>query len=302
MIAYIHANRDRFGVEPICKVLPIAPSTYYAAGRRPRSARSRRDEELKVEIRRVHAENFGVYGARKVWRQLRREGVVVARCTVERLMGELGLQGVRRGKARRTTTPDVTAPRPADLVDRDFAVARPNRLWVADLTYVASWSGFVYVALVIDAFSRFIVGWQAARSLRTDLALDALEMAIWQRRGGLDGLVHHSDRGSQYTSIRYTERLAEAGAVTSVGSRGDSYDNALAETIIGLYKTELIRRRGPWRGIDEVEYATLEWVDWFNHRRLLEPIGHVPPAEFEAAYHQREDPSRTAGLKDPSLR
>jgi putative transposase len=302
MIAYIHANRDRFGVEPICKVLPIAPSTYYAAGRRPRSARSRRDEELKVEIRRVHAENFGVYGARKVWRQLRREGVGVARCTVERLMGELGLQGVRRGKARRTTTPDVTAPRPADLVDRDFAVARPNRLWVADLTYVASWSGFVYVALVIDAFSRFIVGWQAARSLRTDLALDALEMAIWQRRGGLDGLVHHSDRGSQYTSIRYTERLAEAGAVTSVGSRGDSYDNALAETIIGLYKTELIRRRGPWRGIDEVEYATLEWVDWFNHRRLLEPIGHVPPAEFEAAYHQREDPSRTAGLKDPSLR
>jgi putative transposase len=302
MIAYIHANRDRFGVEPICKVLPIAPSTYYAAGRRPRSARSRRDEELKVEIRRVHAENFGVYGARKVWRQLRREGVGVARCTVERLMGELGLQGVRRGKARRTTTPDVTAPRPADLVDRDFAVARPNRLWVADLTYVASWSGFVYVALVIDAFSRFIVGWQAARSLRTDLALDALEMAIWQRRGGLDGLVHHSDRGSQYTSIRYTERLAEAGAVTSVGSRGDSYDNALAETIIGLYKTELIRRRGPWRGIDEVEYATLEWVDWFNHRRLLEPIGHVPPAEFEVAYHQREDPSRTAGLKDPSLR
>jgi putative transposase len=187
-------------------------------------------------------------------------------------------------------------------VDRDFAVARPTRLWVADLTYVASWSGFVYVALVIDAFSRFIVGWQAARSLRTDLALDALEMAIWQRRGGLDGLVHHSDRGSQYTSIRYTERLAEAGAVTSVGSRGDSYDNALAETIIGLYKTELIRRRGPWRGIDEVEYATLEWVDWFNHRRLLEPIGHVPPAEFEVAYHQREDPSRTAGLKDPSLR
>jgi putative transposase len=302
MIAYIHANRDRFGVEPICKVLPIAPSTYYAAGRRPRSARSRRDEELKVEIRRVHAENFGVYGARKVWRQLRREGVGVARCTVERLMGELGLAGVRRGKARRTTTPDVTAPRPADLVDRDFAVARPNRLWVADLTYVASWSGFVYVAFTIDAFSRFIVGWQAARSLRTDLALDALEMAIWQRRGGLDGLVHHSDRGSQYTSIRYTERLAEAGAVTSVGSRGDSYDNALAETIIGLYKTELIRRRGPWRGIDEVEYATLEWVDWFNHRRLLEPIGHVPPAEFEAAYHQREDPSRTAGLKDPSLR
>jgi putative transposase len=302
MIAYIDANRDRFGVEPICQVLPIAPSTYYAARRRPPPARSRRDQELKVEIRRVHAANFGVYGARKVWRQLHREGIVVARCTVERLMGELGLAGVRRGKSRRTTTPEPTAARPADLVERDFSASRPNRLWVADLTYVATWSGFVYVAFVIDAFSRFIVGWQAARSLRTDLALDALEMAIWTRRGELDGLVHHSDRGSQYLAIRYTERLAEAGAVTSVGSRGDSYDNALAETIIGLYKTELIRRRGRWQGLDPVEYATLEWVDWFNHRRLLEPIGHVPPAEFEATYHRREDPSRTARPKDPSLR
>jgi putative transposase len=302
MIAYIDANRDWFGVEPICQVLPIAPSTYYDAKRRLPSARALRDEELKVEIRRVHADNFGVYGARKVWRQLHREGIVVARCTVERLMGELGLAGVRRGKARRTTTPDAAAPRPADLVERDFSATGPNQLWVADLTYVATWSGFVYVALVIDAFSRFLVGWQVARSLRTDLALDALEMALWQRHGGLDGLVHHSDRGSQYLSIRYTERLAEAGAVTSVGSRGDSFDNALAETIIGLYKTELIRRRGPWKGLDEVEYATLEWVDWFNHRRLLEPIGHVPPAEFEAAYHQRENPSRTGGLKDPSLR
>jgi putative transposase len=302
MIAYVDVNRDRFGVEPICQVLPIAPSTYYAAKRRPPSARELRDEELKVEIRRVHKDNFGVYGARKAWRQLRREGTVVARCTVERLMRQLGLQGVRRGKPRRTTTPDPSASRPADLVERDFSASGPNQLWVADLTYVATWSGFVYVALVIDACSRFIVGWQAARSLRTDLALDALEMAIWQRHGGLDGLVHHSDRGSQYLAIRYTERLAEAGAVTSVGSRGDSYDNALAETIIGLYKTELIRRRGPWKGIDQVEYATLEWVDWFNHRRLLEPIGHVPPAEFEAAYHRREDPSPTVGLKDPSLR
>jgi putative transposase len=302
MIAYIDAHRDRFGVEPICKVLPIAPSTYYQASQRPLSARRRRDEELKVEIRRVYDDNFGVYGARKIWRQLGREGISVARCTVERLMGELGLQGVRRGKARRTTTPDATAPRPADLVDRDFSATRPNQLWVADLTYVATWSGFVYVAFIIDAFSRFLVGWQAARSLRTDLALDALEMAIWRRQAGLEGLVHHSDRGGQYLSIRYTERLAEAGAVTSVGSRGDSFDNALAETIIGLYKTELIRRRGPWRGLDEVEYATLEWVDWFNHRRLLEPIGHVPPAEFEAAYHQREDLSRTAALKDPTLR
>jgi putative transposase len=283
-------------------VLPIAPSTYYDAHRRPLSARKRRDQELGAEIRRVHAEHFGVYGARKVWRQLHREGIAVARCTVERLMSELGLEGVRRGKPRRTTTADAAAARPADLVERNFSAARPNQLWVADLTYVATWSGFVYVAFIIDAFSRFLVGWQASRSLRTDLALDALEMAIWARRGDLEGLVHHSDRGSQYLAIRYTERLAEAGAVTSVGSRGDSYDNALAETIIGLYKTELIRRRGPWKGMDDVEYATLEWVDWFNHRRLLEPIGHVPPAEFEAAFRGEEAPSRTAGLKDPSLR
>jgi putative transposase len=302
MIAYIDANRDRFGVEPICRVLPIAPSTYYAARHRPRSARRRRDEELKAEIRRVHAEHFGVYGARKVWRQLHREGIAVARCTVERLMRELGLEGVRRGKPRRTTTADPAAARPVDLVERDFSATRPNQLWVADLTYVATWSGFVYVALVIDAFSRFLVGWQAARSLRTDLALDALEMAIWPRQARLEGLVHHSDRGSQYLSIRYTERLAEAGAVTSVGSRGDSFDNALAETIIGLYKTELIRRRGAWRGLDEVEYATLEWVDWFNHRRLLEPIGYVPPAEFEAAFWREEDSSYSARLKEPSLR
>jgi putative transposase len=302
MIAFIDEHKDRFGVEPICRVLPIAPSTYHAARSRPASARAVRDSELRAEIARVHAEQFGVYGARKVWRQLHRKGIAVARCTVERLMGELGLEGVRRGKARRTTTPDAAAARPADLVARDFSAIRPNQLWVADLTYVASWSGFVYVALVIDAFSRFIVGWQASRSLGTDLALDALEMAIWRRRDGLDGLVHHSDRGSQYLSIRYTERLAEAGAITSVGSRGDSYDNALAETIIGLYKTELIRRRGPWKGLDDVEYATLEWVDWFNHRRLLEPIGHIPPAEFETAHYQREMPHHTAELKQPSLR
>jgi putative transposase len=302
MIAYIHANRDRFGVEPICRLLPIAPSTYYARKQRPPSARAVRDARLKVEIRRVHQDNFGVYGARKIWRQLHREGIPVARCTVERLMGELGLRGAVRGKTHRTTTPDQGAPRPADLVDRDFAAQRPNRLWVADLTYVATWSGFVYVAFIIDAFSRFLVGWQASRSLRTDLALDALEMAIWRRQAQLEGLVHHSDRGGQYLSIRYTERLAEAGAVTSVGSRGDSYDNALAETIIGLYKTELVRRRGPWRGLDEVEYATLEWVDWFNHRRLLEPIGYVPPAEFEAAFRREEGPSYPARLKQPGLR
>jgi putative transposase len=301
MIAYIDQHKDRYGVEPICRVLPIAPSSYYAALRRRPSARRRRDQELKVEIRRVYDDNLKVYGARKVWRQLHREGIAVARCTVERLMGELGLQGVRRGKPHKTTTSAASAARPADLVERDFSATRPNQLWVADLTYVATWSGFVYVAFVLDAFSRMLVGWQASRSLRTDLALDALEMAIWRRHGGLDGLVHHSDRGSQYLAIRYTERLAEAGAVTSVGSRGDSYDNALAETIIGLYKTELVRRRGPWKGIDQVEYATLEWVDWFNHRRLLEPIGHVPPAEFEAAYWRRQAPGSIEGPKQPSL-
>jgi putative transposase len=302
MIAYIDEHRDRYGVEPICEVLPIAPSTYRGAKARPPSARALRDTELKTAIARTHEANFGVYGARKVWRQLKREGIEVARCTVERLMRELELQGVRRGRACKTTTADVSGARPANLVERDFSASRPNQLWVADLTYVRTWSGFVYTSFVIDVFSRFIVGWQTSRSLRTDLAIDALEMSIWQRRGDLGGLVHHSDRGSQYLSIRYTERLAEAGAVTSVGSRGDSYDNALAETIIGLYKTELIRRRGPWKGIDDVEFATLEWVDWFNHRRLLEPIGNVPPAEFEAAYHRKEDIDYAAGLKLPSLR
>ena len=232
MIAYIDANRDRFGVEPICQVLPFVPSTYYQH-RQPRpSARAVRDATLQVEIRRVHEANFAVYGARKVWRQLHREGISVPRCTVERLMRELGLEGVRRGKPHKTTTPEAAVTRPADLV-RDFSASRPNQLWVADLTYVVTWSGFVYVAFIIDAFSRFLVGWQAARSLRTDLALDALEMAIRRRQAQLDGLVHHSDRGSQYLAIRYTDRLAEAGAVTSVSSRGDSFDNALAETIIG---------------------------------------------------------------------
>ena len=295
MIAYIDENKHRYGVEPICEHLPIAPSTYYEAKKRPSSARAVKDDKLEAQIRRVYKENFSCYGARKLWRQLRREGNQVARCTVERLMRRIGLQGAVRGKTRRTTIADEAVPRPADLVDRNFTATRPNQLWVADLSYVATWSGFVYVAFVIDAFSRFIVGWQISRSLRTDLPLDALEMAIWQRKGDLEGLVHHSDRGSQYLSIRYTERLAEAGICPSVGSAGDSYDNALAETIIGLYKTELIRRRGPWRGIDDVEYATLEWVDWFNHRRLLEPIGHVPPAEFEKAHYlkaERRDEAR----------
>ncbi|OFW67836.1 MAG: hypothetical protein A2V52_02845 [Actinobacteria bacterium RBG_19FT_COMBO_54_7] len=303
MITYIDRYRDRFGVEPICKYLPIAPSTYYSAKKRPPSARATRDEKLKVEIKRVHADNFGVYGTRKVWQQLNREGFDVARCTAERLMRELGLEGVRRGRKRRTTISDGEARRPADLVNRNFTAPGPNRLWVADLTYVATWSGFAYVAFVIDAYSRFIVGWQAASSLRTDLVLDALEMAIWARQHeSLGKLVHHSDRGSQYLSIRYTERLKDAGAVCSVGSRGDSYDNALAETIIGLFKTELIRNRGPWRNLDEVEYATLEWIDWFNYRRLLESIGNIPPAEFEADYWRKEGQGKTAGLKQPSLR
>src|SRR5436190_14356631 len=256
MIAFIDARRDDFGVEPICEVLQFAPSTYYSAKRRPPCARAVRDEQLRAEIRRVHRENFGVYGADKVWAQLNREGIRVARCTVERLMGELGLRGAVRGKPRRTTIPDAKAERPRDLVDRQFKVPAPNRLWVADLTYVRTWSGFVYVAFVTDAYSRMIVGWQASRSLRTDLAVHALEQAIWSRQrdgAGLTGLVHHSDRGVQYLSIRYTERLGANGVVNSVGSRGDSYDNALAESIIGLYKTELVRNRGPWRGLDDLE-------------------------------------------------
>lgn len=291
MIAYIDAHRDRFGVEPICRALQFAPRTYYAAKARPPSARSVRDGELKPEIVRVHRDNFGVYGAVKVWAQLNREGISVARCTIERLMRELGLRGAVRGKPVRTTVGDDAAERPRDLVGRDFAAPAPNRLWVADLTYVRTWSGFVYVAFITDVFSRRIVGWQASRSLKTDLALDALEQAIWSRQrdgAGLDQLVHHSDRGMQYLSIRYTERLAEDGVVNSVGSRGDSYDNALAETINGLYKTELVRNQGPWRGLDDLEIATLEWVDWFNHRRLFHHLGRVPSAEFEDLYYRQQ--------------
>jgi transposase InsO family protein len=294
MVDFIDEHRSEYGVEPICAVLPIAPSTYYEQGRRRREPerrprRVKRDDELRVEVRRVHQESHeGTYGAQKVWRQLRREGVTVARCTVERLMRVEGLRGVVRGRAFKvTTTPGDEGARPADLVKREFHAARPNQLWVADFTYVATWAGFVYVAFIIDVFSRAVVGWRVSRSMRTDLVLDALEQAL-HARPHVEGLVHHSDRGVQYLAIRYTERLAAAGVERSVGTVGDSYDNALAESIIGLYKTEVIRRRGPWRGIDAVEYATLEWVDWFNKRRLLGPIGYVPPAEFEEQWYEAQ--------------
>jgi putative transposase len=291
MVDFIDLHRDEYGVEPICQVLPIAPSTYHeqqARKRDPerRSARAKRDERLKAVVSRVWRANHAVYGARKVWRQLGREGEVVARCTVERLMRSLGLRGAMRGGAfTRTTLSETEAGRPPDLVQREFKASRPNQLWVADITYVATWSGFVYVAFVIDVFSRAVVGWRVSSSLRSDLALDALEQAL-HARSPSDPLVHHSDRGTQYLAIRYTMRLAEAGIERSVGSVGDSYDNALAETVIGLFKTEVIRARGPWRNIEAVEFATLEWVDWFNKRRLLEPLGYLPPAEFEMTYHQ----------------
>ena len=289
MIAFIDDHRAEHGVEPICRMLPIAPSTYYdhlAKRAEPsrRSERARRDDALRPEIRRVFEENYRVYGVRKVWRQQRREGFDVARCTVARLMKDLGLKGVIRGKLVRTTIPDKSAPCPLDRVNRQFRVPAPNMLWVSDFTYVATWQGFVHVAFVIDAFARRIVGWRVSRTAHAGFVLDALEQAVHQRRPGA-GLVHHSDRGSQYLSIRYTERLAEAGIEPSVGSVGDSYDNALAETINGLFKAELIHRRGPWRSFEAVEFATLEWVDWFNNRRLLEPIGNVPPAEAEAAFY-----------------
>jgi len=301
MIAFIDDHRQAYGVEPICKVLPIAPSTYHAhAARRAdpdkASCRARQDAVLRGGIRRVFEENFRVYGVRKVWRQLGREGSAVARCTVARLMRQMGLQGVIRGREARTTIRDPAMPCPADRVNRQFLAPRPNVLWVSDFTYVATWQGFVYVAFVIDAFARRIVGWRVSRTAHAGFVLDALEQALHDRRpirGA--GLVHHSDRGVQYVSIRYTERLAEAGIEPSVGSVGDSYDNALAETINGLYKTEVIRRRGPWRSLETVEFATLEWVDWFNTRRLLEPIGSIPPAEAEDRYYaQVEEPALAA--------
>ena len=295
MVSFIDAHRKVYGVEPICRVLPIAPSTYHAHTARrieptKSSARARRDDALGPEVRRVFEENFRVYGVRKVWRQLRREGFDVARCTVARLMRAMGLAGVIRGKPVRTTISDRAAPCPLDRVNRQFRAPAPNMLWVSDFTYVATWAGFVYVAFVIDTYARRIVGWRASRTAHASFVLDALEQALHDRRPvHRGGLVHHSDRGSQYVSIKYTERLAEAGIEPSVGSVGDSYDNALAETINGLYKAEVIHRRGPWRNFEAVEYATLEWVDWFNHRRLLEPIGNIPPAEAEEQYYAAAD-------------
>ena len=299
MIAFIDDHRQAHGVEPICKVLPIALSTYHAhVAKRVDpsrlSARDRRDAALKEEVRRVFDANFRIYGVRKVWRQLQREGFDVARCTVARLMRAMGLEGIIRGKPLRTTVSDKAAPCPLDHVNRQFHAPAPNMLWVSDFTYVATWTGFVYVAFVIDTFARRIVGWRVSRTAHASFVLDALEQALHDRRPThRGGLVHHSDRGSQYVSIRYTERLAEAGVEPSVGSVGDSYDNALAETINGLYKAEVIHRRGPWRSFEAVEFATLEWVDWFNNRRLLESIGNIPPAEAEERYY--------ATLEEPAV-
>jgi putative transposase len=293
MVSFIDDHRHLHGVEPICAMLPIAPSVYYEHKARQADPehlpeRARRDAYLRDEIRRVWDDNFQVYGARKVWRQLIRDEVAVARCTVERLMREMGLSGAVRGKKFKTTTPGDEASRPADLVKRNFSASRPNELWIADLTYVSTWHGFAYVAFVIDVFARMIVGWCLSNSLKTDLPLTALEQAVFGRKD-TGPLVHHSDRGSQYLSIRYTERLADTGIVPSVGSVGDSYDNAMAETVIGLYKTEVINKQGPWKHRQAVEFATLAWVDWFNNRRLLEPIGNIPPVELEQAYYQNQE-------------
>ncbi len=290
-MAFIDQHHDTLGVEPICKVLQVAPSAYWrhaARARRPelRSARARSDETLVPHIERVWRDNLEVYGADKVWKQLNREGIKVARCTVERLMRRLGIRGAVRGKVVRTTVADPATPCPLDRVNRRFTAQRPNQLWVADFTYVSTWQGFVYVAFIVDVFARYLVGWRVSRSMRTDFVLDALEQALYARQPR-DGLVHHSDRGSQYVSIRYSERLAEAGIEPSVGSKGDSDDNALAETVNGLYKAELIHRRAPWKTLESVELATLEWVSWFNHHRLLEPIGYIPPGEAETNYYRQ---------------
>ncbi|GIM80704.1 putative transposase for insertion sequence element IS986/IS6110 [Amorphoplanes auranticolor] len=291
-VAFVDSHQAEHGVQPVLQALQdtpaqIAPSTYYAAKARPASVRRRRDAELTAMIEKIHAENYGVYGARKIWHELHRRGVRVARCTVERLMRAAGLRGLLRDKTPRTTRPAAETDRPRDLVKRDFTAMGPNQLWVADLTYVRTSVGWVYAAFVLDVYSRMIVGWQVATSLYTDLALDALKMAIWRRQNqgaDLQGLVHHSDRGVQYRAIRYSQRLAEAGAVASVGSKGDSYDNAMAEAFNSLYKAELVRNKGPWRRLDDLEMATVEYIDWYNNRRLHGELGHIPPAEHEALH------------------
>ena len=311
MNSFIDEHRARCGVEPICSALQVAPSAYRRHAARQRDpallpARARRDASLLPQVERVYDQNLPVYGADKVWRQLSREGAAVARCTVERLMRLRGLRGARRGKAMRTTVPDAKAACPLDRVNRQFKAQRPDELWVADFTYVSTWQGFAYAAFVIDVFARCIVGWRVSSSMQTDFVFDALEQALYARQPWRHGgLTHHSDRGSQYVSIRYSERLAEAGIEPSVGSTGDSYDNALAETINGLYKAEIIHRRGPWKTREAVELATLEWVSWFNNQRLLEPIGYIPPAEAEANYWRQQaqasstpKPAREAALQE----
>jgi putative transposase len=297
MVRYIDPNRDHFGVEPICRALQVAPSTYYSAKSRPPSARTTRDTVLKVTLLALWTANYEVYGVRKLWKAAVRAGEDVGRDRVARVMRELGIRGVRRGRSVRTTRRDESAARAADLVERHFSATRPNQLWVTDLTYVASWAATVYVCFIVDVFSRTIVGWRVATTMATGTVLDALEMARWSRGTRLEGLVCHSDAGSQFTSIRYGERLAEMGALPSIASVGDSYDNALAESVIGLYKTELIRRRGPWRTVDDVELATLAWVHWFNTARLHSALDDVPPAEFEAAYYRRLEATEPVGIQ-----
>lgn len=283
-----HLREKDIGVDPVCRVLQLSPSTYFARKKRPKSARRLRDEELVPLVTAVWEDSGRTYGARRVTRALARAGHPVARCTVERLMRELGIEGVIRGQRRRTTIPEPAAPRPPDLVNRRFEASRPNQLWLADLTYIRTWSGWVYVAFVLDAYSRRIVGWQAATHMRTDLPLDALEMALWRQKIKKDAvLIHHSDRGSQYVSIRYTERLAEVGASASVGSVADSYDNAMAEALNGTFKAELIEHQGPWRDYDEVERAVFQWTAWYNGERLHSALGYVPPDEFEQDYWAR---------------
>jgi putative transposase len=285
-----HLRGMGLGVDPVCRVLDLSPSTYFARKQRPKSARRLRDEQLMPLIAQIHEESAATYGARRITRALKRKGIEVARCTVERLMAELGIEGVIRGRRRRTTTPEPTAPRPPDLVDRDFTAERPDQLWVADMTYIRTWSGWVYVAFVLDVFSRTIVGWQVADHMRTELPLDALEMALWRRRVKKgSGLIHHSDRGSQYVSIRYTERLTDIGAAASVGSVADSYDNAMAEALNGTFKAELIEMQGPWTGFEQVERAVFQWVAWYNEERLHSALDYVPPAEYERDYWRSQE-------------